>query len=376
MRLWAVFTKTSKELWRNPLVPLLTLAFAPFFVLMVWAFFPSGGSTVYPIVVVNSDAGSAGAAAVVEIRAMAYADGSPILEVREVPDRSVAEAEIADRRAVAFVEFPPDFSVRLREKEQGPVPVTIGGDLSAPTYPIAALVAHEAIDRFVRRESGRTPVLELTEAPVGGSAARSEFELYVPGVLVFALGMLVFSAAMTAAAEVEGGTLHRLALTPVTSAELLGGITLTQLLLGGAAGGIALGTALALGFEISGPWWPLVPIWVLTSLAVIGLGLITAALTRSVAQAFLLANFPFGFFMFLSGTMFPVRGMRLFDLGGHEVNLLDLLPPRHAVNALSKILTFGSADIGYEMTMLTVLSFAYFALGAWLFHRRHLRAVS
>jgi len=373
VRLWAVFTKTCRELWRNPLVPLLTLAFAPLFVLLIWTFFPSGGSTAYPIVVVNADAGTAGATAVAELDGVRYADGSAILEVSEVPDRAAAEADIADRRAVAFVEFPPDFSLRLRESQQRPVPVTIGGDLTAPTYAIAAVVAHDTIDRFVRRESGRAPVLDLTEAPLGGSAARSEFELYVPGVLVFAIGMLIFSAAMTAAAEAEGRTLHRLSLTPMTSVDLLGGISLTQLLLGGAAGGIALVTAVALGFSIEGPWLLLVPIWILTSLAVIGLGLMTAALTRSVAQAFLLANFPFGLFMFLSGTMFPVRGFILFSVGGQDVNLLDVLPPRHAVNALSKVLTYGSADIAYELVMLTVLSLAFFALGALLFHRRHLR---
>ena len=371
MRWRAVFAKTLTEQVRNPLVPLLTLAFAPFFVLLIWMFFPSGGSTTYPVVVVNADAGPAGDAAVAGLVARAYADGSPILEVTRVPDRATADAAIADRLAVAFVELPSGFTASLAA--DAPVPVTIGGDLSAPTYAVAAVLAADTIDEFVQRETGRQPVLDLDEVALGESAARSEFELYVPGVLVFALGMMIFAAAMTAAAEVEAGTLHRLALTPLTSADLLGGITAAQLLLGLAAGAIALGTAVALGFTIVGPWWPVLPIWALTSLGVIGLGLITAALTRTVAQAFLAANFPFGIFMFLSGTMFPVRGVTLFTVGDQPVNLLDVLPPRHAVNALAKVFTYGSTDIGYELAMLAGLSLAFFALGAWLFHRRHLR---
>lgn len=381
MRLWAVFTKSLKEQVRNPLVPLLTLAFAPFFVVLMWAFFPSGGSTTYPVVVVDADAGvpgsdeRAGSAAVAELVGLAYAGGSPILEVRQLPDRAAAQAEIAAHRAVAFVEFPPDFSARVAEagRAEISVPVVIGGDLSAPTYPIAAILVSDTIDRFVQAETGRSPVLDLTELPVGESAARSEFELYVPGILVFAVGMMVFAAAMSAAAEVEGRTLRRLALTPVTAVDLLGGITLAQLLLGVTAGGLALATAAGFGFTSAGPWWPVIPIWALTSLGVIGLGLVVAAITRTVAQAFLLANFPFGVFMFLSGTMFPVRGVPLFSVGDQAVNLLDVLPPRHAVNALSKVFTFGSADVGYEVVMLGVLSAGYFLLGAWLFHRRHLR---
>ena len=57
MKLWSIFVKSLVEQVRNPLVLLLTLAFAPFFVLMIWLFFPSGGSTTYGVLVVNQDVG-------------------------------------------------------------------------------------------------------------------------------------------------------------------------------------------------------------------------------------------------------------------------------------------------------------------------------
>ncbi len=377
----AVAGKTLREQVRNPWLPLLAIGLGPFFVLLMWAFFPSGGSTTYPVVVVDSDTGAAGAGvragdrAVASLRSLTYDTGVPILDVRQVADLDQAQAEIEARRAVAFVELPEGFTRSLLAARQGTgaVPVRIGGDLGSPTYPVVAIMIADGLDRFARQETGRTALLDLTETPLGASGSRTEFELYVPGVLVFAIGLMMFAAATALAQETEAGTINRLVRAPISAAGLLGGITIVQVLVGLVAGLASLGTAVLLGFRSAGPIWMALPIWVLTSLSVIGLGLLVAAFTRSVAQAFLVANFPFGLFMFLSGTMFPVRGVPLFSVAGHEVNLLDLLPPRHAVNALTSVFSFGSTSIGYELVMLTLLSVAYFLLGAWAFHRRHLR---
>ena len=377
----AVAGKTLREQVRNPWLPLLAIGLGPFFVLLMWAFFPSGGSTTYPVVVVDSDTGASGGGirsgdrAFASLRSLTYDTGVPILDVRQVADLDHAQAEIEARRAVAFVELPEGFTRSLLAARQGTgaVPVRIGGDLGSPTYPVVAIMIADGLDRFARQETGRTSLLDLTETPLGASGSRTEFELYVPGVLVFAIGLMMFAAATALAKETEAGTINRLVRAPISAAELLGGITIVQVLVGLVAGLASLGTAALLGFRSAGPIWMALPIWVLTSLSVIGLGLLVAAFTRSVAQAFLVANFPFGLFMFLSGTMFPVRGVPLFTLAGHEVNLLDLLPPRHAVNALTSVFSFGSTSIGYELVMLTLLSAAYFLLGAWAFHRRHLR---
>lgn len=381
MRMLAVAGKTLREQVRNPWLPLLAIGLGPFFVLLMWAFFPSGGSTTYPVVVVDSDTGASGGGirsgdrAFASLRSLTYDTGVPILDVRQVADLDHAQAEIEARRAVAFVELPEGFTRSLLAARQGTgaVPVRIGGDLGSPTYPVVAIMIADGLDRFARQETGRTALLDLTETPLGASGSRTEFELYVPGVLVFAIGLMMFAAATALAQETEAGTINRLVRAPISAAELLGGITIVQVLVGLVAGLASLGTAALLGFRSAGPIWMALPIWVLTSLSVIGLGLLVAAFTRSVAQAFLVANFPFGLFMFLSGTMFPVRGVPLFTLAGHEVNLLDLLPPRHAVNALTSVFSFGSTSIGYELVMLTLLSAAYFLLGAWAFHRRHLR---
>ena len=153
--------------------------------------------------------------------------GCPILDVRQVADLDHARAEIEARRAVAFVELPEAFTRSLLAARQGTgaVPVRIGGDLGSPTYPVVAIMIADGLDRFARQETGRTALLDLTEAPLGASGSRTEFELYVPGVLVFAIGLMMFAAATALAQETEAGTINRLVRAPISAAGLLGGIT-------------------------------------------------------------------------------------------------------------------------------------------------------
>ena len=79
---------------------------------------------------------------------------------------------------------------------------------------------------------GIEPATLLQVRPLGRSAERTPFELYVPNLLVFAMIMLVFSSAMVTAREVERGTLERLRLTRMRPGEWLAGTAIAQTLLG------------------------------------------------------------------------------------------------------------------------------------------------
>jgi ABC-2 type transport system permease protein len=177
------------------------------------------------------------------------------------------------------------------------------------------------------------------------------------------------------AREVEDGTLRRLQITRMTAFDLLGGTSLTLIIVGVIAELLALVTAMALGFRSYGPLWVAVLVGVATSVSVIGVGMIVAAFSKTVSQAFVIANFPLGVFMFLSGAVFPMPSVTLFEIAGQPIALCDFLPPRHAVIALNKIMTLGSGldEVGYELVSLVVLSVLYFAIGTRIFQRRHLR---
>jgi ABC-2 type transport system permease protein len=312
------------------------------------------------------------------IRAITYADGRPLLKVVLVPDRATADPLLRDRAATAFFQIPADFSQTIQALRDGDRSVTttltFGGDLSNTYYMIGANMGLTAVDAYVQQATGQKPLIKYVEKPIGASATRTEFETYVPGTLIFSVIMLIFLASMTVAREIETGSLRRLQLTPVTSFELLGGITLVLLLIGALSSILSFLVALALGFHSQGPVWVAILVSVVASLSVIGLGMVVASLTRSVSQAFVVANFPLGLMMFFSGVIFPMPAVKLFTIAGHAISPYDILPPTHAVVALNKILTLGASlgDVAYELTALIVLSVLYFVVGAWLFKRMHL----
>ena len=99
MRALIVFRKTMREILRDKWMLGLTLAFAPFFVFLYWLWF-QGGSSVYPIAVINHDQGTAlpdgsvynaGDDVSNAIRAVTYSDGRPLLKVVSVSDQTTAE---------------------------------------------------------------------------------------------------------------------------------------------------------------------------------------------------------------------------------------------------------------------------------------------
>jgi ABC-2 type transport system permease protein len=186
--------------------------------------------------------------------------------------------------------------------------------------------------------------------------------------------MLIFLAAMVVAREVESGTLRRLQITRMTSFDFLGGVTLAMLSLAVFSLLLTIATAVWLGFRSQGSLWVAVAVGAVASLSVIGAGLVVACFSRSVSQAFVIANFPLGLFMFFSGAIFPLPKVVLFQLAGHDVGLFDFLPPSHAVVALNKVLTLGAGlqEVTFELTALLLLSLLYFSAGVWLFQRLHM----
>ncbi len=383
MNLLPVFLKSAREQRRDLWVIGLSLAFAPLFVFIYWLMTGASGSTSYGVLVINQDAPtgglSAGAGVVQGLRELAYQNGSPLLKVTETGDRAGAETRLRNREAAALVVIPSNFSEKLAAFQAGnqaaATELTFVGDLTNPAYTVAAVLAMTAADGYLQGLTDAPRPVEWVEIPLGASAARTEFENYVPGLLVLAVVLMVFQAAMTPARDIESGALKRLRLTRLTAFDYLGGTSLWLALVSGLAVLLTFGTAVAFGFRSQGPLWLAIFITLLTSVSIIGIGLIVACFSKTVSQAFVIANFPLGFLMFLSGAAFPLPRFTLFTFFGHNFALPDLLPPTHAVIALNKIFTLGAGlgEVTFELAALLVLTALYFGAGVWLFQRTQMR---
>ncbi len=387
-RLWSVFRKSLREQKRDLWVVGLSLAFAPLFVFIYWLMTGGSGTTSYGVLVINQDVPvlqadgtmlSAGLEVVDGLRDLTYENGGALLRVTEATDRADAETRLRNREAAALVIISEDFSASLSAFRAGDssanTDLTFIGDLTNPTYTVAAVMAMTVADNYTQGFTSAARPVNLMEIPLGNSAARTEFENYVPGLLILAVVLMIFQAAMTPARDIETGAMKRLRLTRLTSFEYLGG---TVLWLGAVSVGSVLLTflsAVAFGFRSQGPLWLAFVIAAITSLSIIGIGLLVACFSKTVSQAFVIANFPLGFLMFLTGAAFPLPRMNLFTIAGRSIALADFLPPTHAVVALNKIFTLGAgfSDVLYELTVLIVLTAFYFGVGVWLFQRAQMR---
>ena len=378
MKILKIFWKTLKEQARDSVTLGLSLIIGSFFVLLYWLMIPSG-STTYGVMVQNLDTGPRGKEAINLLETLAYPSGDPLLDVMLVDNQQKAENVLKDRDAEVLLIIPDNFSITLQavvdEKNPTPAQVTLVGDITNPYYAVGAVMAGSVIDEYVQIQTGEIPPIQFSEIALGASAGRSEFDLYIPGILIVSVVMLVFIVSMTITHEVETGTLRRLQMTSMKASELLIGISLPTILLGIVSLLLTLIVAIALGFTSQGSIFAALLIGGITAIAVVGIGLIVAAFSKSVSQAFIIANFPLIFFMFFSGAVYPIPRIILFQAAGINISLYDVLPPTHAVMALNKILTLGSglSDVLYELVSLLILSLLYYLIGIWLFHRRHLR---
>ena len=380
MRLIRVFLKSMREQLRSYWLLILSISIAPVFVLLYWMI-TGGGSTTYRVLIINRDqqnAESVSAEVIEKIQQLSYSDGQPILKVTLIEDQTSAETKLRNREATALMIFPENFSSTLLAAGKGQkvesVKLTLIGDLTNPYYPMVSIMAVSAVDEYVKDMIGQYSPVVLNEIPLGASAARTEFEMYVPALLILAVVMLIFQVAMTITREVENGTLRRLQMTKMTAFDLLGGISLTQVLIGAACVLFTFLTANMLGFSSQGSLWIAVLIGVVTSFSIIGIGLMIACLARTVSEAFIYSNFPLIFLMFFTGAVFPIPPMPIFTIAGRTIGMFDFLPPTHAIIALNKVLTLGAGlkDVAYELILLLILSALYLAIGVFLFNKYRL----
>lgn len=377
-RYLAVFRKALVEQLRSPWELGLVVVVAPLFIFIYWLFL-GGGSTSYTLLVLNQDA--ANTPLLIEaLEEMRYGAGEPVLKLRMVGDRAEGDRLLRNHDGAALLVIPPQFGARLNAYQAGKPaaegePVVLAGDLTNPTYAVAAVLTSSVVDAYMRAETGQELPVAVEEQPLGGSAARTEFEIYVPGLLVVAMVMMVFTAALRVTREVESGGLKRLALARVTPFEYLAGVSTVQLMVGLAAVLAAFGTAVALGFRSQGPLWLAILTGGLTAFSIIGTGLIVAAFSRNATEAVIIANIPMIFMMFFSGGAIPMPRVVLFTLLGRSIALFDILPQTHAVAALNKILTLGAGlgEVWFELVMVLLLSLLYFAVGVWVFSVRVMR---
>ena len=386
MKIISIIKKSTKENIRHLWLLILTISLTPFFVGVYWAISETEKPN-YDVLLVNQDAG-------VEYESDRYNYGTLIIEeiqhtdrdslqfpitIKIVNNRAEAIEKLKNKKADALIVFPEDFSERLHNvlisNEAESIPVEFVGDLTSIKYMITAIWAAETFSEYIYLTTDRNNPVKIIETSLGVSGEMDDFDLYIPGLLILAIIMLLLPASIAFVNEVEHKTMIRLKLSRVSALEFLTGISVVQLIIGIMSIALALLAAVGLGFEYAGSLFNVFVIAVLSSISIIAFSLILAAFTKSATEVLIVGNFPFFLLMFFTGVAIPINPRELFSIAGYPITFQGLMSPTHAVNAMNKIMIMdmGLMDILPEITALLVLTAIYFAVGVWLFWRRHMK---
>ena len=223
--------------------------------------------------------------------------------------------------------------------------------------------------------SPATQTLIETVQAVEGLGGLSEFDLYVPALLVLAIIMVLFTSAASLIKEVDKGTMSRLMLSKLSTVEFLGAVSISQVVIGLVTLLLAYAAALSVGYRPHGSLAAVLVVGAVSALAVVAVSVLVAAFLNTIFELLTVGCFPFFLLMFFSDAMMPLPKIRLFHLAGHVFNISDVLPTSLTTRAFNAILSnnAGLPDVWFEVTAIIVLTAGYFALGTWLFKRRHMR---
>jgi ABC-2 type transport system permease protein len=367
MRILSVARKSLIELLREPLLlGMVLITPLAFLFLYGTAYQTPNLKTLRLLVVVNS---SSGHEAVEYLRSLSYPDGRPVVQVEVVSDRSAVDAALRDRTAAGLLVVDPGTNGAL-------FAYTLRGDPLFLDFLDASAILDSRLSEYLLDRSGIHPPVRAVERSIAVAVqSRTDFTVYAPGLLVFAILLLVPQTALLLGREMRTRTIRRLQLSGVSSAEYLGGIGVSQLVMAAVQILLVTGGFILFGLDPSRALLPFLLASFLLAVSAVGVGLIVGCFIQNDSQAVNLGSTVTMLQVFLSGAFFPVPAGTLFRLSGHEIAWNDFLPATHAMTALQQSMLYGAnlGQIGFRLVAAAVLSAVFFFLGAILYKWKVLR---
>ncbi len=378
MKIVSCFIKTFKENVRDWKILILAIVFAPFFVYLMYMYMGDPKISLYNVVVINKDnTGLSSGELLSEWENIKTEEGKPLMRIRVVSDTSTAKKMIKNREADLFVTIPHDFSESLLIFINGSgrhiSPLTIYGDQANLKFMTAASFIDYISYSYLALKTGIELPMSMNYEYAGRSEIKSEFDLYIPALLVLSIIMMLFTAGASIVREVEKDTITRLTLSKLTSLEFMTALSINQIIIGLICLLFTLIAAFSVGYKTSGSIALLLLTGTVTCFSVISISIITVCFIRTMFGLLTLGCFPFFILAFFSDSFIPLPKINLFSLAGNQVYLNDVLPTATATRALNKILNFNSglSDVLFELIWITSIAVIYFFIGIWLFKRKY-----
>jgi ABC-2 type transport system permease protein len=360
-----VARKSLLELWREPLVLALSVLLPLAFLLLYALAYTAPQLNTLRVAVV--DRHPQGGRLLSELGDLRQPDGRPMFKFIALDDAEGADALLRSRQAAILMVIEPGDAA-------DPYAITLRSDASSTAAIQAGSALDSALAEAADRLAGRAAAARIVETPLLAAAgpARSDFVVYSPGLIVFAVLTLVPSTAILLGREMRTRGLDRLRLSGLSTLEYLGGVGLAQLALGALQSMAVLAGLRLCGAPFPGPWPVVLASVLVVAASAVASGLVVGSCIHNDSQAVNVGYTVTMIQVFMCGAFFPVPAPALFSVGGHEIGLFDWLPATHGMLALQQSLLYGSGleQTGFRLAAAAGLTGVWFAAGLILFRRR------
>ncbi len=340
--------KSFIQIKRDWVMLILTMLCAPFFIFLYKLIFLEG-MTMYPVLIHSNSELVLDVTdeLIMELKGKSYPGGGRLFDIKIVDDYNTGISALTDHKAKVMV------SINSLSD------IEIAGDFSDPYYVISSNLIEKNLYEFINNRLKIKSSINIRQKAIGISRDKTEFENYVPGLIIFSTLIQLYLYVMLLLREKESRVFLRYRLCSITRVSYLTGhsivfcgLSLVSLL-------VTVITAYSLGFQ--SPNCALYDILLsilvcfILNLGVIGIAFIISGLCNTLIHGLLLSTFPFMVMVFFSGSVYPFPRILIFNL----------IPATHAVTILHKLLTYGTAlfDLKYDFFALMALSVLLLIIG-------------
>jgi len=359
-RLILVAWKTLVETVRSPVLLILLLGLPVFFALITYVGYGRSPRTAtYPVLVLNSAGQDAGLIQV--LSSARYTDERPFFELKPVESRESAEVQLKSKQAAALLVIEKDGS--------GKITYVTRGDPMNMQFIKASAQLEALVIPWLERQQGKDERFRAVQQPLTHPRPVSDFDAYIPGMLVFAILLIIPQTAMLIGQERRSGSLKRLTLSLLRPSELLGGLCLAQMAIAAVQVTLLLLAAVAMGFHVMGSFLLALVIGWLIAFGSIGIGLLMGCFMRNDIDALNTGSTVSMLQVFFSGAFFAMPAPTLAHLFGHPFNLFDFLPATNGMIALQQVLSGGAGlgEVGFRVAATALFSLLFYLIGVLIY---------
>lgn len=379
MKIFDIVQLNFKQLIRDKKNLFFLLLFPAIFMLIFGASFGGDLESDISIAIINHDGGAISNQFVNVIKDFNSSENEKLFTVYELDSESEAQKMLKNASVSTILIIPQGFASNVGENQSSLGELIIKGNTLDTDYGIASSVIAGITSEFskeiVKEISGQSvPEISLKCEDLNLSSS-SMFDLYAPGLIVFAIIMTITVVASNIATEEESGMIKRLKLSKMKTKDYVLGNLISWSFVGVVQVIIMLLVAVQLGFKWEGGFYTLFLaciIGIFTTFSSVAVALIIVAISKNAKQASSISPIIAVPLSFIAGSFIPLPDCVIATINGQQVQIYEILPWNQAITAIRQVLTYGQGfnTIAMNLVIILIMGIILLAISILLFNRK------